>query len=122
MAALLAMVGCQGHGNITGTVNVVGTGKPLKKGTITFVSEGGHAVVTSGISDGKYEIKNFPTGPATVGIKSVEFPKASSTGKPPQPTYLTDPKYEDPQTSGLTYDVQNGDQSKDFDVPPAPKK
>ncbi|HZU34345.1 MAG TPA: hypothetical protein VFA18_00470 [Gemmataceae bacterium] len=122
LIALIVLVGCQGRGNITGTVNLAGTGKPLKAGTITFVSERGHTVSKSGIRDGRYEIKNFPAGPATVAIESVERPDSAAGGRPAQPNYLTDRKYANAQTSGLSYDVQSGDQSKDFEVPPAPKK
>jgi hypothetical protein len=131
--ASLAMAAASGCGpskaSVTGTVTY--SGQPLPSGTITFASEAGaKPVKASPITDGKYTITDFIAGPAKVTVLTT--PPPSGGGKPPPgapaiavPTtaapgkYVPIPaKYNNPQQSGLSYDVKGGEQTKNFDLTP----
>ena len=134
--ALLLFAGCSGgKGDVTGEVKVKGT--PLSYGRITFVSEGKyHIAVSALIIRGKYTIKDVPSGPAKISIESIKPPTKEQIEKakkepglggeqsfPPELTegeplkYMKIPsKYGEPEKSGLTYTVEKGSQTKDFDL------
>jgi len=119
LAALaLGVAGC---GSKTGTGNeVTGTikfdGKPAAFGTITFTAgDGSGAPVSSTIDEaGHYDIPNLKEGAYKV---SVEAGGPRSNPKDPPPTKIP-PRYAKPATSGLTYTVTSGKQTKDFDLTP----
>jgi hypothetical protein len=63
--------GCGSTGTISGTVTY--KGKPLKAGTVSFMTtEGGHVASGEIKEDGTYTVSRVPAGPAKVTVKSVE--------------------------------------------------
>jgi hypothetical protein len=140
LSAALLTGGCGGKGTITGTVKYKGT--PIPSGNIMFTPEGGGGLINAPIMDGKYTADNVPTGPAKVAVTSMYRPvnfnpmmdpkKGGKMGPPPdappeaRKAYekshefkkgLQIPeKYGDPAQSGLTYSVQSGPQTKDFNL------
>ncbi len=128
----LAASGCgPAKAKISGLVKY--NGEPLPSGTITFQSDAGDKPVKgTSIVDGKYTISDFPVGPAKISV--ITLPPATG-GAPPTGSAIQGPgssmapvtpdkyvpipkKYGNPGTSGLTYDVKAGDQTKDFDLTP----
>ena len=129
--ATLMLFGCnQPTGTMSGTVLL---GKvPLASGTITFVGNG--EPYSAGIVDGKYETAAMPVGTYKVmitvrdqspigaapavspggvaiggGMGPADGNKAAPAPKrPTAPKSIIDPKYNDPETSGLTATVKAG--------------
>lgn len=120
---------------ITGHVKY--KGDPVTGGSITFYADKGGAYPALIDPDGTYSIADVPAGPMKVSIetdsiknrdKKVTYgdnrghvqqmspsPEGAEAGVPPKYVKIP-PKYKDPQTSGLTYDVKYGKQSKDFEL------
>ena len=116
--------------------SITGTGKfnnqPLPSGTITFSSDAGSKPVKSSvITDGKYTITDFPTGPAKVSVVTTPPPNSGRVVAAPPGTpviavpgggaatgkYVPIPlRYSAPDKSGLTYEVKGGEQTKDFEL------
>jgi hypothetical protein len=142
LAALLPAAGCgKGTGTVTGKVTINDT--PLKGGLVVFtpadgVGPPGNSPIAE---DGTYTIEKCPKGhmkvsvqtaflktqaPSRGGARAYERPKdapADDGGrgyKPPDPSenakkYVAiPPKYEDPDTSDLTFDVTGGNQTYDI--------
>ncbi len=129
--ASLTFVGCsQPTGTVSGTVML---GKvPLPSGTITFVGAG--EPHSAGIVDGKYETAAMPVGTykvmisvrdqSPIGAAPAASPGGVSIGggmgpadgnksapapsRPAVAKSIFDPKYNDPETSGLTSTVKAG--------------
>jgi hypothetical protein len=129
MLAVIAASGCgRGMGSISGEVKY--NGRLLPIGDIAFLSqEGDQQVRHADIIDGKYSIPGIQAGMAKVVVttwqpdrKKSHFGPAGAapeTPPPPVPQYIPIPKrYGNPDESGLTYEVQSGAQTKDFDLPP----
>jgi hypothetical protein len=131
--ASLTMAAASGCGpskaSITGTVTY--SGQPLPSGTITFASEAGAKPVKAApITDGKYTITDFIAGPAKVTILTTPPPSSGGRAPPGAPViaapttaapgkYVPIPaKYNNPEQSGLSYDVKSGANTKDFPLTP----
>jgi hypothetical protein len=136
----LLTAGCGGKGTVAGTVKYKGT--PIPSGTIMFTPESGVGLINAPITDGKYAADNVPTGTAKVTVTSMYTPRNSNPmmgpkgkGKmtppadaPPEARKAFEKKteykkglkipdkYADPEQSGLTYTVQSGMQTKDFNL------
>ena len=134
-AVLAAAAGCgpPPTGVVSGTVKV--KGQSVANGLITFESEvGKRDVFSAAILDGKYTTDAIPVGPTKVSIiprqanpaapaakegglmagqsgDLVAPAKRGGAGEVP-------PKYSSSATSGLTYDVTAGANTKDFDLAP----
>lgn len=124
---LVAAVSCgdKGMGVVTGKVTV--DGKPVTHGSITFLSEVGNKdPFTAGIIEGDYTTPPIPVGATKIYIVSREVPPGGPEGggndlqkSAPKgsPKVIKVPdKYGSPDTSGLTYDVVKGDQTKNFEL------
>src|SRR5262245_44449132 len=120
---------------VKGTVTY--NGKPLAKGTILFEPTGQRSA-TGKIVDGEIvEVTTYKSGdgavvgPHKVAIFSTEEP-ASGGGNPgdaskPNPDYMTGKSlipahYSDITTSGLTADIQSGENTVTFTLTSAPAK
>jgi hypothetical protein len=103
-------------------------GQPVPQGTITFIPEGGKRdPYTAAIIDGKYKTDEIPAGPTKVMIASRQGPPAAETGggdlKAPAKgrgagKSMVPEKYGNTETSGLSYTVVKGEQTKDFPLEP----
>ena len=116
-------------GDVTGRVLFKGT--PLPAGRITFLCEGGNKpVVTRDIRDGAYTMQGLPLGQARVTVVTIPPAPSSPAGpiQSPVPTdvpsapagpYVEIPdRYRMPDTSGLTYTVTAGSQTKNWELSP----
>jgi hypothetical protein len=125
-------------GKVSGKVTKGGT--PLPGGTITYVSADGKVKLSGEIKpeDGTYSIPNVPVGDGKFGIDNSSLRGTSMPGTSlPDPqkmagTHLPDdlpkpaaqgkyvpidPKYKDPNTSGLSWTVKRGNNNDvDFEV------
>jgi hypothetical protein len=112
MPVVLAMcAGCFGGGEqilpdratASGTVTL--DGEPLPAGTIGFMSaEGPVATAVAILEDGTYLTNRAPIGKNVVTIDTTSI----QVGNPPK--YVPIPeKYRDPATSGLTVELQPGE-------------
>jgi hypothetical protein len=137
----LSFAGCEpGRGDISGEITY--KGEPVSFGRISFVGQGAQqGVPYSYIIRGKYAIKGCPAGPVKVSIESFPPPdpetlKSKKAKGPaadmarhlrePPPEILelaSGPKlkhvpipkeYANSESSGLTYEVSVGVQTKDF--------
>ncbi len=129
---LAAGCGSPATGTVAGTVTVGGA--PVQNGLITFSSEvGNRDSFSAAILDGKYTTSAIPVGPTKVtvtnrGANPADAPaKESGANDNIRPTaskqggkkvVIVPAKYGDVGTSGLTYDVTNGENAKDFDLTP----
>lgn len=113
-------------GRVSGTVTY--QGKALDTGTITFIATDGERPNASGSiqSGGSYSLQTTEPGDgAVVGDYRVAItdvdPTAFNTslpGAPPSVPKSAIPKqYHDPNTSGLTATVAEGNNTKDFKLP-----
>jgi hypothetical protein len=131
LSAIALLNGCGGPpptATVSGSVTI--QGKSITFGMITFQSEVKNVPnpVRSGeIRNGKYSVAEVPVGPTTVAIQSIPVdpkpgpsPKGSQPAEPPPagPYVAIPTKYNAAATSGLTYDVTNGAQTKDFPLAP----
>jgi hypothetical protein len=104
-----AFVGCgtseqviEGRANVSGTVTF--DGKPLPAGTIAFQAIDQPASTAVKIRDGAYFTDRVPTGKNAVYIDTSSI----QLGNPAK--YVAIPaKYSDSSTSGLTADIQPGE-------------
>lgn len=137
-AWLTAGCGPPATGKVTGTVTA--GGQPVKNGTITFShTEGNRDVFSAAVKDGKYETGDIPvgltkvsvvarmgnpaeSGPAAKPAEGIGAGLGPADGRPPPKAGLRTAeipaKYNDPGTSGLTYEVVKGPNKKDFDLSP----
>ena len=125
---LLAVVaGCRPAGPATGEVTgtVTHKGKPLPFGSIVFVGPDERSAAGT-IKDGSYKIRNAPVGPVKIAVAShPRVPPALQKKLPGQPLPPLDgpddpylripPHYKDPEQSGLTCTIKEGQQT--FDIP-----
>jgi hypothetical protein len=134
---LAAAAGCgpPPTGVVSGAVKV--GGRPVAFGLITFESEvGNHDVFSAAVLDGKYTTGEIPVGPTKVTVVNRQANPAAPAAKqgalmagqsgdlsPPPRTAAAaaagvPTKYNSSATSGLTYDVTRGPNTKDFDLAP----
>jgi hypothetical protein len=118
-------IGCsRSTGNVSGTVRF--NGQPLSDGTSTFYDPDNHTWGSAITKDGTYSVSQVGTGPVkvtvAVPIKIGFVPPAGTEGKtvtfPGSKSPMIPPKYNDPEKSGLGFEVIKGDQTKDFDLGP----
>ena len=132
LAVLLFLSALAGCSRSTGTVygKVTIGGQPLNVGTVTFVPEDGQAQTCSIEPDGGYSVSKVPIGPCTIAVTSgqpsrgmwnLQTRQPAEGGVPPgqpPPFIRIPPRYNDPQQSGLTYDVPAGRQLHDIELKP----
>jgi hypothetical protein len=123
LALALLLAGCNRKptGDISGMVKYQGKSLPL--GMIAFLGQDGH-VTRGNIEDGVYHAVKVPLGPVKVTV----FANAS-----PVPPHMVDQfqslppayrrpyvpipeRYQDPDTSGLSYTVVRGPQTYDVEL------
>lgn len=129
-AVLLACVGLVGcNSNDTGKTTVSGhvsyKGQPLPGGTLRLhYGDGKQKFDIFVRPDGSFQSSDVPTGNTKVTVDNSAF-KGQGSGKNASPVpeganiakYIPLPqKYQDPKTTPLTWDVQSGTQSKDFEL------
>jgi len=125
-------------GDVSGKVTY--GGKPIPWGRVTFVSQDGdRKAVSAAIKDGRYEVKNCPTGKVKISVESflarrIAVPPGEQRGaakgsKVPSPLDLPPPEaidqrlaippeYGNADTSGQEYEVGRGAQTHDIDLTP----
>lgn len=131
-----AVVLCSGCGGGVGVVSgkVTVNGKPLERGSITFLSEVGNKdPFTASIQDGEYRTDLIPVGTTKIyvlppmdlsqkvggGDLLAPPPKAQEGGGlPPGRGYFHD-RYTEAGTSGLEYTVKKGENTHDINLDPA---
>ena len=116
-------------GSVSGQVTFNGT--PLKSGFVTFLPEKGAAVDSPIDSEGKYSVKNVPVGKAKISIRSQagtsqeafsqikdpKNPKEMMQALKPKPSGQMLPQnYNDPDKSGLTFEVKQGPQEHNIEL------
>jgi hypothetical protein len=138
---LLLAAGCASKGTISGKVTY--KDQPVKGGTLSFVTQDGHAYDGNIEKDGTYRVDKVPPGPVRISVVANTPPPVSGGGRggppggggPPPgvlPPGVPNPydrgnpedytkmdqrdvaKYKDPDKSGLTYDVTAGGQEHDI--------
>jgi hypothetical protein len=123
LIALLA-AGCGGteQGSVRGTITVAG--KPLSRGSITFLPEAGDKdPVTAAIIDGVYDTGPMLAGPARITIMHSTNAPARAGGdlaapRTPADTPRVPARYHSPDTSGLAVMVRPGPNTFDHDLRP----
>ena len=126
-AAIVAL-GCGGNEKKTGEVHgtVMHNGKPVTAGSVKFFPEGGGEPVAAGLGpDGSYRATGIPVGQARVAVETIQFknltPPPPGIAKQlggPRTRYVPIPdKYEKPDRSGLTFEVEEGTREWDIDLP-----
>lgn len=146
VAAAVLVAGCGDipRARLHGTVTV--GGKPLTGATVIFVGSDSQTYLADLKPDGSYEVTGVPRGtvrvsvqkapprpsaranptPAQAAAKGVRDEKAEAPpAPPPEPVVASGPavapKYADPNTSGLTFELTQPDQEWSTDLkPPAP--
>lgn len=123
LAAAFVLVGCAARPVVSGKVSY--RGEPLTTGEVSFVSSDGRS--RSGLigTDGRYEIADPPAGEVTILVAAKKVDGGSSggspllgetKGKPGVMRSLIPERYADPKTSGLSYRVTGGKQTKDVEL------
>src|SRR6516225_5859202 len=121
----LALTGCDGRGtNVTGTIRY--RGQPLTSGTVSFFCENGEIHSSLLSEEGSYQLPRLPPGSARVAVVShPRIPQGLQTNQgPPSPAPLISAKgripqkpqmrvperYGRPESSGLLFTINPGDQ------------
>lgn len=126
LIALLLVLGCRQDsklGRVHGTVRL--DEKPLTTGTIRFMPEAGRSAAGKLQSDGTYTLGTYgESDGALIGVHKVAIiayeaagdgrPAYENQGQSSKP--LVPKRYMAPGTSGLTFDVKQGDNQADFDL------
>jgi len=120
----LAAPGCDpSRATVSGKVTL--GGKPVTAGTVLFVGAD-NQTATGGLDDeGRYQALRVPMGTVKVAVQTLRPQQLKAAAEqrpkqaPPLPNRLTHlvpvpEKYQSPETSGLTCDVQKTQQ--DFDI------
>jgi hypothetical protein len=105
VVAMLAAAGCGSKGTVHGKVYY--KDKALTGGSVAFVANNktlGTAVIHE---DGSYEMKDVPTGEATITVSSGSPKPGTPAGKLPE-------KFADPNKSTEKYTVKSGHQEYDI--------
>ena len=110
LICFVVIMGCSKNRRLSGTVTF-DDGEPAPNGTVIFQtgtfmargeikSDGSYRMSSEGTNDG------LPPGEYKVGVQGIfGMPPSTSPGQMPLPILLCDPKYGDPETSGLTCKV-----------------
>ncbi len=125
-AAYLVLAGLMGCGGGSGSdkATVIGKvsykGAPVTGGTLTLYSAEGAPYPVAIKADGTFNVSGVPVGQMGVAIDTGAAPAAppagSSGGQAPPPHVDLPKKYKDPKSSGLTWDIKGGKNTKDFDL------
>jgi hypothetical protein len=118
---VLVIVGCGSSGPPTADVSgqVTFQGEPLRSGRITFFDKSGQSASTEIGADGRYQLR-ARLGPSQIAISSRE-PDIPNPGKRPDPLpgkSLIPEHFEDYMKSQVTFDVQPGSNTADFNLKP----
>jgi hypothetical protein len=133
LLAMLSLAGCDNKsGVVTGTVRY--GGRVLTMGTVSFYGGNGDIVSSLISADGTYRLARVAPGTVRVVVVShprvppalqrdqapATFAPALSAAKPaPESPYTPIPeRYQRPETSGLHFVVERGDQVLDLDLTP----
>ncbi len=138
LAVTLGLAGCEGNPTVTVVGQVTYKGVILKGGNVTFVSTEGKASRSTQIGeDGRYTLEKVPVGKVAICVDTAfldpskrpkitykQPPGAKPPGgyMPPDPAKLAErytkipAKYAKPETSGLTYTVENSKQDKNINL------
>ena len=120
------MLGCSNNQvGFSGKVVYSDTGEPVPLGEIQFTTPTFSARATIE-KDGTFKTGSYkaadglPPGTYSVAIVSLTIDAEDSLAPP---TYLVDPKYGNPKTSGLSVTIESATRGHEFKVdrPPAPK-
>ena len=124
----LVAAGCGSDGletaEVTGTVSL--DGEPLSHGTVTFTPEKGRAATGAIQSDGTFTLSTYKNGDgAVVGEHKIAVtcaekigddqqgePQSLDAGMFARTRTLIPAKYTDYSTSGLTFDVKDGEENE----------
>jgi hypothetical protein len=120
---VLAGLGCSSKGvkkvTVSGTVSH--KGQKLQSGILKFVGPGGAYSAASIQPDGTYIITDVVPGEVKVGIVQGPQSMGDSSGKgparPPKPRAELPTKYQDPETSGVTYTITDSTSELDIELP-----
>jgi hypothetical protein len=126
LATLVCLAGCQGgsdrppRGNVAGQVTFAG--KPVTEGQVNFYSsQTGFAAAAPIGPEGKYEIPGgIEAGAYQVYISPPpsDVPAGAPVTAPPKEYPDIPQKYRSDATSGLTAEVETGDNTFNFDMQP----
>ena len=122
LAGVIFLFGCSGMEPLSGTVTFSDDGSPLTVGSVFFETPTYSSRGTLG-RDGQYvigslkETDGLPKGTYQISIRGAE--DVVSTQRPngewtERRTLLIDPKYQNPETSGLTFTVDG--KTKKFNI------
>lgn len=140
MCLSVTLAGCGGYdygptGKVKGTLTM--QGKPLASGTAVSFMQMEKGFLAFGLTDaeGKFEVKSWNEGAMPIGVYKVMI--APPAGSPPPPQNYTaeelfenpelmDPvtkaefpqKYRDTQTSGLEFEIKEGENNFPIDLQP----
>jgi hypothetical protein len=136
--AILLALGCgrgdgvNRGGKLTGKVTI--DGKPVSAGEVIITgTDGKHSMSGRIRTDGTYTVIDPPLGPCKLAVVTSTFKDVPPPSKKKGPVDFTDPKtgewpiyvptparYEKAETSGLTVEVQGGDQTHDIPLTEKP--
>ena len=114
---VVALAGCGGGGTpteVTGKVTM--NGSPLPGGKVTFVFDDAKTppATTNIQGDGGYTLVTPPEGSVKITVEGMGRPSVVQKDTPPP--VKVPAKYAKAQTSGLTYTVIKGKQTKDLEL------
>ena len=133
--ALAALAGCGDGSKATVSGKVTYKGAPVTGGTLTLYPSSGTPYPVNIGTNGTFNVGDAPVGtmgvaintdnvPTTAGYqmspgvtppKDMPAPPQMDTSNMPKKVVIPQ-KYGDPKTSGLTWDVKGGKNTKDFDL------
>ena len=127
---ILATFGCGGASTTTVSGTITLDGKPLEKGTISFIGEVGEPILAN-IENGQFETPALAHGIYKIAVipaadvippQSAEGNSAGDTFNPMARTthkkgHTISEIYMDPESSGLKLDVKDGNNRFDYDFP-----
>ena len=122
MLLLIGVVGCGGSSGVAGSLSgkVTYKGAAVTGGTITFHLPGDKTAGTDLNPQGNYGLQIPASGQTQVAIET-ESVSRTAPAAPAEggagPTYVRIPaKYADAKTSGLTFELKSGVQTKNFEL------
>lgn len=121
--AALASLGCSGKGIKKVTVNgtVSHKGQKLESGILKFSGPAGFYSAAEIQPDGTYIMTDVVPGEIKVGVVQGPQSMGDSSGQapasPPKPQVEIPAKYQDPETSGVTYTVTDSTSKLDIELP-----
>lgn len=118
---LTGLLGCGPSGLPTGSVsgNVTQAGEPLTDGTVTLYNGDTGVGASAELDDaGAFQLETVRTGEYQVAIQppGAPSPEELEAGVKEKPSSIPD-QYRDPQASGLSISVSQGENTADFEIP-----